>query len=134
MDFETDKNGKLTQYNGTEINVTIPQEIEGIQITAIGSRAFASKGLTSVVLPEGVIKIGTWAFWGNCLTEIIIPARVTDIGIYAFLQNQISKLVIFGKVKITDLSFDNGFDVFYRNNKKKAGTYLFDGTNWEYKK
>jgi hypothetical protein len=60
----------------------------------------------------------------------------------AFVNNQLNSITIYGKVslprksKYSSPAFDNGFDDFYKDNKKKSGTHLnplvglFDGTNW----
>ena len=87
----------------------IPSHIEGLPVTTIGSRSFAScscitevilpdglvriedrsfyccVGLKSIVIPEGVMTIGNWAF-AQCqsLTQLIVPDSVTSIGTYAF--------------------------------------------------
>ena len=57
----------ITKYKGTELDIVIPSQIEGMPVTVIGNYAFA--GLTkikSVVIPEGIISLGYDAF-GNCL-------------------------------------------------------------------
>lgn len=54
-------------------------------ITEIGEFAFARSGLSSVTIPDGVIKIEYGAFY-HCddLSEVVIPDSVTEIEPYAF--------------------------------------------------
>ncbi len=73
----------VESFSGT---LTIPAEIEGNPVTAIGKTAFyGCQSLAAVVIPEGVTAIGDQAF-GNCthLSEVTIPASVTAIGFDAF--------------------------------------------------
>ncbi len=69
-------------------NLTIPSEIGGYPVVAIGDDAFEGcTGLTSVTIPEGVTSIGNSAF-EDCLglTSVTIPEGVTSIGKLAFYQ------------------------------------------------
>lgn len=71
---------------GTEGDIVIPSQIDGISVTLIGDGAFYScSGLTSVEIPYGVTSIGVSAFT-NCtkLTSIEIPDSVISIGKSAF--------------------------------------------------
>ena len=70
-------------YSG---EVVIPEEYEGRRVVAISSDAFIScRGLTSVIIPEGVTSIGEAAFAGcRSLSSITISRSVTSIGRSAF--------------------------------------------------
>jgi TolB-like protein len=78
---QKDKDGVLSEYNGSSEEVIIPPEI-----TAIGDAAFRQNGrIKRVVLHNKVTSIGRNAFSGcRELTEIVIPSSVTSIGEYAF--------------------------------------------------
>ena len=78
----------ITDYNGSEANVTIPSEIDGYTVTEIGWSAFeCCNSLTSVTIPDGVTDIGDYAF-AECsnLESVTIPDGVTYIGEYAFAE------------------------------------------------
>ena len=95
----------LISYEGSEIYITIPNNITKIQfaflncrslssitipesVTSIGKNAFGNcTSLTSITIPESVTSIGNSAF-GNCtsLSSITIPESVTSIGNYAFCE------------------------------------------------
>lgn len=68
------------------ISMTLPAEVDGHAVTAIGADAFYHlESLTSVTIPDGVTTIGDGAFYGCIfLTDIIIPDSVTAMGNGAF--------------------------------------------------
>ena len=70
----------------TELNVTIPAEILGRDVTGIADSAFKScVTLKSVTFEGKLLYIGEAAFYGcTGLTEITLPATVTDIKANAF--------------------------------------------------
>ncbi len=67
-------------------SIVIPEEINGIKVTAIGQGAFQSKkNLSSVTIPDSITTIGSMAFYG-CpnLFSVFIGEGVTNIGAKAF--------------------------------------------------
>ncbi len=67
-------------------NVTIPSELAGMKVTAIGNGAlYGLTGITSVTIPEGVESIGIYAF-SDCtaLESVSIPDSVWRISPFAF--------------------------------------------------
>lgn len=70
----------------TELNVTIPAEIKGRDVTGIADSAFkACVALKSVTFEGNLLYIGEAAFYGcTGLTEMTIPSTVTDIKANAF--------------------------------------------------
>lgn len=75
----------ITGYSGRDVDVVIPAEIDGRQVTKIGEKAFYDLKVTSVVIPEGVTEIEDRAF-ERCdkLTSVTIPETVAIIGAHAF--------------------------------------------------
>jgi len=77
---------EITGYWGKAENLTIPDQLDGHPVTAIGDSAFSScSSLTSVSIPDSVTAIGDSAF-SDCsrLTSVSIPDSVTAIGNRAF--------------------------------------------------
>ena len=78
--------GVITEYTGSDTNVSIPQSIAGEKVTAIGAGAFAGNTkIKSVSLPSGVTQIGQEAF-ADCtsLNSVSLPSSTKLIGIGAF--------------------------------------------------
>ena len=76
----------VQSYDGSDAEVTVPNDYGGYPITAINSYAFAGNTtLTKVTLSEGITKIGDGAFM-QCRNVIAveIPDSVTEIGESAF--------------------------------------------------
>lgn len=80
----------IKEYTGTDSVITIPQELEGMMVTAIDKYAFAyNRHLISVTVPTTVHTIGEGAFF-YCynLDNITIPAETENIGEKAFGYNR----------------------------------------------
>lgn len=83
-------NVEITDYTGSETEITIPSKITAngtdYTVSRIGVNAFKSyKELESITIPNTVTSIGNRAF-SNCtnLSSVNIPNTVTSIGICAF--------------------------------------------------
>jgi hypothetical protein len=85
---DTTNNGTITitGYTGSGGAVTIPDTINGLPVTSIGSYAFQNwTSLTSVTIPNSVTSIGSRAFYYcTSLSSVTIPNSVTSIGDGAF--------------------------------------------------
>ena len=98
---------KITMFWGNSSTLTVPATIGGKKVVEIGPEACTGrKALTSVSLPEGLIKIGESAFY-NCekLTTINIPTTVTSIGAYFLSATAVQKIVIPSGVVLATYAF-----------------------------
>lgn len=101
-------------YSG---EVVIPEVVtynnNTYRVTAIDEEAFNNSDITSVVIPNSVIRIKENAFYGcSSLTSIIIPNSVTEIEEYAFWGcNRLTSIII-------------------PNSVVKIGEDAFAGTAW----
>ena len=86
----------ITHYVGTNRDIRIPPQIQGMPVIGIGLGAFARNHLTSVNIPDSVTYIGDNAFVDNQLTNVTIPASVTTIGNTVFSGNRLTNVSILG--------------------------------------
>jgi hypothetical protein len=109
-----DGNITITGYNDYSYSreVTIPAEINGKPVTAIGD-AFRNKRLASVTIPDSVKSLDVNAFADNPVTSVSIGANV-KLGEDAA-----------GGV----LGPNTGFNTAYDNNNKRAGIYTRPNAN-----
>jgi len=87
--YTTDNGGiTITSYIGSDEFVTIPDEINGLPVTAIGASAFPNNSfLKGVSIPKSVTSIGDYAFCASVnLTSVTIPTNVTSIGNFVFIE------------------------------------------------
>ena len=119
-DFEFNKStGTITGYTGSETDLAIPAQIDGVDVKAIGDFAFVLKNLTSVIIPNSVTTIGEAAFAFNELTSLIIPNSVTSIGEGAFNNNQLPDAQAFIYARNADGSEDKSKIVSYGGAKRE---------------
>ncbi len=89
----------ITDYNrepDQPFTVSIPPQIDGMDVVAIGDWAFEGFfNLTAVTLPEGVTSIGEGAF-EECgsLAAVNFPASLTSIGVDAFADTGLTEVQI----------------------------------------
>ncbi len=84
--YDTDGDtATITGYVGDEVNLVIPNSIDGYKICAIGDSAFRDTRIKSVIIPNGVESVGWFAFDGcTRLGAVTVPSTVTQIGYGAF--------------------------------------------------
>ena len=79
---------KVLTWKGCGICASIPEEIKGAVVTAIGRKAFLSnKRIQEVYLPKGLCEIEEWAFaYCSRLAYVSLPQKNILFGKGAFLQ------------------------------------------------
>ena len=94
----------ITEYIGDESKVTIPSEIDGYKVVAIGESAFKGNAvITEVAIPDGVTEIEAYAF-KECvnLAEVTLPETLVEIGIRAFESTALQSIMIPDSVETID--------------------------------
>ena len=87
--FDPNNNMKITDYrNSDSKGRACPRSVEIPKgLSQIGQNAFQNKGLTDLVVLDGIIKIEDSAFSDNVLTSVGLPESLTNIGNNAFTGN-----------------------------------------------
>lgn len=131
IDIQLDSEGliRITKYIGTDKNVVIPSEIDGIPVNSIGMKAFMNTQAETVWLPESVENIGDRAFYElSTLTAVYGGKGLRMIGAEAFAECQalttidlssdtlqiILKLAFYNCLKLTGVSFGNSLSELER--------------------
>ena len=86
-DYITNVTGlTITAYHGNEKNITFPESIFGIRVTALASNLFkGNTTIQTVYIPDSVTSIGSYAFQGcTSLKEVRLPAGLVRIEPYTF--------------------------------------------------
>jgi len=104
-----DGTAEIARYAGDAENLTVPAELDGHPVTAIGKGAFYECDSLAVVLPEGVARIGDYAFF-DCagLTAVTLPGSLTAIGeaAFAWCESLADVALPEGLTAIGDRAFD----------------------------
>lgn len=74
----------IVNWNGSDTELTVPSEINGLPVKEICNACFNDKSLASVTLPQSVAFIGWRAFSGCTKLEAVIAPGVTEIELNAF--------------------------------------------------
>ena len=101
----------LAKYKGTDTEVEIPAEYNGMPVVEIGKFSFDDgESLISVTIPDSVTSIGNNAFY-LCvsLESIVLPDSITHIGDNAFYQ-----CVSLGSIVLPDSIRYIGDSAFYQ--------------------
>ncbi len=107
-DLEVDEYGTLISYSGSDLGITVPNKVNGIEIKKIGDNAFANSEIVEVVCPRSVTEIGASAF-ENCRNLRTVSAiSATKIGENALYNCINLRNIYFGKLSdIGEYSFYN---------------------------
>ena len=118
--------GLKDEFRTTTLLIEIPQEIEGLPVTEIADRAFASVGTDKkIMLPYSVKRIGDYAFY-NCDRLSVYMPGVTSIGKSAFQNVSGGASVNFSVVNpATGMATDSVLP----STLLSIGDYAFNGTS-----
>lgn len=85
---EDGKRVTITDYSGTDTEVWVPEEIEGIPVRGIAKKTFLSrKQLRKAVLPVTIEEVGDWTFaYCTNLESIWLPKREMKLGSRIFME------------------------------------------------
>ena len=72
---------EITNYKGNGGAVTVPAEINGHKVVGLGNGALYQKGITSLVISEGIEYLGDDAvMFNNLMTSLTLPSTLTTVG------------------------------------------------------
>ena len=125
--------GTLANYNGSDENVSIPDNVD-----TIGQRAFyKNENIKNVEIPSTVSKIDDFAFSRSALTDVSIPDSVVAIGYAAFYHcEDLENVNIPSSVECIELgAFDGTKWLNDWKNSDDGSSYLMvgDGILLDYK-
>ena len=93
--YKIDENGTITKYSGSETIVNIPDTINGITVTGIGSKAFyGNMTVSSLKMPDTVTHIDEMAFYFSYIGDITLSPNLKSIGARAFTQTELAGIDI----------------------------------------
>lgn len=104
----TDGAARLLQWKGRALAAVVPQEINGMPVTAIGRKAFLSnKKVQEVYLPESIAEIDDWAFaYCSSLVSVRAPRRNIAFGKGVFFEcGKLDRLLVYAQENV---EADNG--------------------------
>lgn len=79
---------RITDYSGTDTELQIPEEIEGLPVKVLTKKTFLSrKQLRKVILPDTLEEIGDWAFaYCTNLECVWLPGKEMKLGNRMFME------------------------------------------------
>ena len=124
--YEVSKDGTyaiVVGYEGTEADVVIGSEYEGVPVTTIGKDAFKTKSISSVIIPNSVTTIGDYAFaYCPMLTRVVLGDKVATIGTQAFYNSNSALYTEYESGKYLR-SGDNDYAVLLEVTRKDLSYY-----------
>ena len=106
------------------VSLIIPDQINGLIVTAIANAAFTENTFTSVTLPDSIISIGDYAFFKGGLKALTLGSSLTSIGRSAFSYNNIRVASFLGNRPTI------GANAFRLNRDLAVVSYCPDKLDW----
>lgn len=82
--FEIGTDGIITAYNGSVVNLKIPDMINGIEVAGFKEGLFSSSKFYAVIFPQSVKTIPSKLFYSNKTIQRVEGVGITDISTQAF--------------------------------------------------
>lgn len=85
---DTEKWIRIADYSGTDIELHIPSQIDGMPVKVLTKKTFLSrKHLRKIILPKTLEEIGDWAFaYCTNLESVWLPKRQVRLGSRIFME------------------------------------------------
>ncbi len=87
------KHIRITNYHGSETKVTVPAMIGGRRVNELGNGCFQKIDVTSVEMPDTVVKIGSYLFNRHTIRRIIFSDNIrvipTELCQYSFSLEEV---------------------------------------------
>lgn len=117
----------ITSYSGNESNITVPNEIDGKTVLAVGEKAFSNnKSIRSITFEDGIsaknFVLKPSAFYNlTKLNKVNLPSRISadNFDKCFYKCKSLKNVSISRKFSNTQYYSSNGI-VYYSNNKKTA--------------
>lgn len=90
-EYVIDDNGTIRNYLGSEINLTVPETINGITPISISKKCFQYRDIKSIKLPDTITLIDEYAFRGTAL-ETIVANGAEKLEKYCFADSNLQKV------------------------------------------
>lgn len=77
--FEIDENGCITAYKGNELNLLVPDKINGIEVKTFTAGIFSDGKLEKIIMPDTMTEMPTGAFVDNNVIRYINTGGVKTL-------------------------------------------------------
>ena len=106
----------ITGWKGSEGDLYIPGEIDGMVVSSIGEKAFLdNKTIETVYIEEGVTTISQYAFFGCSMKAIHLPSTLKTLETSALANSYVKSLYLpegLETIGNNALSIDGAYDIY----------------------
>jgi predicted metalloprotease len=142
--YEDNSHLWIKGYKGKSSEIAIPQKINikigtgrdkrmfEVPVLGIDTNALRDRGLTRVVIPEGIKYIGAWAFYKNNIVSVSLPSTLVHIDQSAFWGNKLESVNIPDGITAIEsgvFSYNRLSSVRLPNTLSHIGSRAFEGNN-----